>query len=221
MPLSHLLLIEDDADIVDFLQADLEDAGYRVSAAFSVARGLLLARESHPDLILTDLGLPDGDGRRVVHTIRKQSRVPIIVLTARDEVTEKVALLSAGADDYVVKPFVVAELLARIAVQLRTPLNPTLSFGELELQPHKHLALLSGQELRLSRMEFQLLSLLMGQPGRVFTRQEINKALWNGKLSEYSNVLEVHFANLRAKFREREVYSLLRTVRGVGYALRA
>ena len=217
MPLPHLLLIEDDADIVDFLQADLEDAGYRVSAAFSVARGLLLARELQPDLILTDLGLPDGDGRRVVHTIRLQSQLPIIVLTARDDVSEKVALLAAGADDYVVKPFVMAELLARIAVQLRTPLNPTLSVGELELQPHNHLALLAGRELRLAPKEFQLMS----HPGRVYTRQEINKALWNGKLPEYSNVIDVHFANLRAKFREREVHTLLRTVRGVGYALRA
>jgi len=203
------------------LQAYLEDAGYRVSAAFSVARGLLLARESQPDLILTDLGLPDGDGRRVVHTIRLQSQVPIIVLTARDDTSEKVALLSAGADDYVVKPFVMAELLACTAVQLRTPLNPTLSVGELELQPHNYLALLAGREPRLAPKEFQLLNLLMSRPRRVYTRQEINKALWDGKLPEYSNVIDVHFANLRAKFREREVYTLLRTVRGDGYALRA
>ena len=149
MPLAHLLLIEDDADIVDVLQVDLEDAGYRVTTASSVARGLLLAREMRPDLILTDLGLPDGDGHRVVHTVRQQSDVPIIVVTARGDVSEKVALLAAGADDYVVKPFETAELLARISVQLRTPLLRTLSVGPLELQPHKHLALLGIRPVKI------------------------------------------------------------------------
>ena len=221
MPFPHLLLIEDDADIVDFLQADLEDAGYRVAAAFSVARGLLLAQQTHPDLILTDLGLPDGDGRQVVQTLRRRSQLPIIVLTARDDVAEKVALLAAGADDDVVKPFMLAELLDRVAVQLRAPLNQTARVGALELQPHKHLALLAGQELRLLRKECELLRLLMGQPGRVYNRQETSEALWDGELPNHSNVLDVHLANLRAKVREREVHNLLRTVRGVGFALRA
>ena len=119
MSASLLLLIEDDREIVRFLTADLKDAGYRVSTAGSVMQGLICARELTPDLVLTDLGLPDGDGRDVVRRLRATSRVPIIVLSARDEVCSKVDLLEAGADDYLVKPFESQELLARIDARLR------------------------------------------------------------------------------------------------------
>ncbi|WP_407572950.1 response regulator transcription factor [Deinococcus altitudinis] len=221
MPSSHLLVIEDDPDISKLLEHDLSDAGYQVSLAGSVMQGLTLTRELSPDLILLDLGLPDGDGRQVLKRVRLNDTVPIIVLTARDQVDEKVQLLELGADDYLVKPFAPAELLARIAVQFRKDFGEVLALGDLELHQSRHLVTVKGQELRLSPKEFELLALLMRQPGRVYSRTDLIKEVWDGKLSLSSNVVDVHFANLRSKFREVELYGLLRTVRGYGYALQA
>jgi len=216
-----ILLIEDDTDIAVTLQHDLEDAGYRVQRAESVMSGLTMAREEHPELILLDLSLPDGDGRDVLTRIRRDSELPILVLTARDIVGEKVELLTLGADDYIVKPFDIAELLARIAVQFRQETSETLTVGELELNPSRRLVLYRGKELPFSAKEFALLSLLMQHPGRVYSREDIVREVWEGELGERSNVVDVHFANIRGKFRDVELYGLLRTVRGVGYALRA
>lgn len=216
----RILVIEDDADIAALLREDLQDAGYVAEVAPSVMGGLVQAREWAPDLVLLDLGLPDGDGREVLLRLRKNSEVAVIVLTARDAVDEKVELLALGADDYVVKPFHLGELLARVAVQLRQHTAQSLSLGDLEVFPDRRLVLYKGQELRLSPKEFELLALLISQPGRVFSRQELVTAIWNGHLAETSNVVDVHLANLRAKLRDLELYGLLRTVRGVGYALR-
>lgn len=221
MTSSHLLVIEDDPDISKLLQHDLLDAGYQVSLANSVMQGLTLTRELSPDLILLDLGLPDGDGRQVLKRVRLHNTVPIIVLTARDRVDEKVELLELGADDYLVKPFAPAELLARIAVQFRKDFCEVLALGDLELRPDRHLVTFKGQELRLSPKEFELLALLMRQPGRVYSRTDLVKEVWDGQLAPGSNVVDVHFANIRNKFREVELYGLLRTVRGYGYALHA
>jgi two-component system, OmpR family, copper resistance phosphate regulon response regulator CusR len=218
---SQILLIEDDADIAALLRQELLDHDFAVSVANSVLQGLTQAREQQPDLVLLDLGLPDGDGRDVLTRLRRSSEVPVIVLTARDVVGEKVELLELGADDYVVKPYRIEELLARIAVQLRQDTSSVLSLGDLEVSPSKRLAMYQGKELRLSPKEFELLTLLMQQPGRVYSRAELMHTVWQDKLPEGSNVVDVHFANLRGKLREVELYGLLRTVRGVGYALRA
>lgn len=180
-----------------------------------------MAREQSPDLLLLDLGLPDGDGRDVLTRIRSNSGLPIMVLTARGGVEEKVELLMLGADDYVVKPFSPAELLARIAVQLRLEVSETLSVGELEIHPFRPQVMFKGEALHFSAKEFELLSLLMQQPGRVYSREDIIREVWKGHLDSQSNVVDVHFANIRAKFREIDLYGLLRTVREVGYALRA
>lgn len=215
-----ILVIEDDHDIANVLRMDLADAGFEVKHADAAMTGLIKAREDNPDLILLDLGLPDFDGGDVVQRLRKNSTVPVIVLTARDTVDEKVRLLSLGADDYVIKPFHPDELLARIKVQLRQRGSETLTLGDLQLDPQKRLVLFQGEELRLSPKEFDILALLMRQPGRVYSRQEIGQEIWQGRLPEGSNVVDVHMANLRAKLRDLEGYGLLRTVRGVGYALR-
>jgi two-component system copper resistance phosphate regulon response regulator CusR len=221
MPSPHLLIIEDDPDIAELLKHDLNDAGYRVSVAGGVMQGLTLTRELTPDLILLDLGLPDGDGRQILKRVRLNNPVPIIVLTARDQVGEKVELLELGADDYLVKPFAPAELLARIAVQFRKEVTEVLTLKELELFPDRRQVTFKGQELRLSPKEFDLLALLMRQPGRVYSRLDLIKEVWNGQLSVDSNVVDVHFAHIRSKFREVELYGLIRTVRGYGYALHA
>ncbi|GGR32920.1 response regulator transcription factor [Deinococcus ruber] len=217
----HVLIIDDDDDIARLLQLDLQDAGYHTSRADSVVKGLILAREHAPDLLLLDLGLPDGDGRDVLTRLRKNSQVPIIVLTARDVIEEKVELLTLGADDYVVKPFQLQELLARIAVQFRQEVEASLQVSGLEVRLQQRLVLYGGQELPLTPTEFELLALLMQQPGRVYSRQELIETLRTKEtLRENSNVMDVHMANLRSKLRDHGAYSYLRTVRGYGYALR-
>ena len=130
-------MIEDDLDIANVLRMDLGDAGYAVEHADSAMNGLIRAREDHPDLILLDLGLPDFDGGDVVQRLRKNSAVPIIVLTARDTVDEKVRLLGLGADDYLIKPFHPDELLARVKVQLRQRVTESLTMGDLTLDPQR------------------------------------------------------------------------------------
>ncbi len=220
MTKQRILVVEDDLDIANVLRMDLEDAGFEVHHADAAMTGLIKAREQNPDLILLDLGLPDFDGGDVVQRLRKNSSVPIVVLTARDTVDEKVRLLGLGADDYIIKPFHPEELLARVKVQLRQRGSEALTLGELELDPQKRLARYKEDELRLSPKEFEILALLIRQPGRVYSRQEIGQEIWQGRLPEGSNVVDVHMANLRAKLRDMEGYGLLRTVRGVGYALR-
>lgn len=220
MTKQRILVVEDDLDIANVLRMDLEDAGFEVHHADAAMTGLIKAREQNPDLILLDLGLPDFDGGDVVQRLRKNSSVPIVVLTARDTVDEKVRLLGLGADDYIIKPFHPEELLARVKVQLRQRGSEALTLGDLELDPQKRLARYKEDELRLSPKEFEILALLIRQPGRVYSRQEIGQEIWQGRLPEGSNVVDVHMANLRAKLRDMELYGLLRTVRGLGFALR-
>ena len=198
----RILVIEDDLDIANVLRLDLTDAGFDIDHADTAMTGLIKAREEHPDLILLDLGLPDFDGGDVVQRLRKNSVVPVIVLTARDTVEERVRLLGLGADDYVIKPFHPDELLARIKVQLRQRGSESLVLGDLELDPQKRLVRYKGDELRLSPKEFDILALLIRQPGRVYSRQEIGQDIWQGRLPDGSNVVDVHMANLRAKLRD-------------------
>lgn len=217
----HILIIDDDDEIARLLQLDLQDAGYHTSRADSVIKGLIMAREHTPDLVLLDLGLPDGDGRDILTRLRKHSQVPVIVLTARDVIEDKVALLMLGADDYVVKPFQLPELLARIAVQFRQDVGGHLQVNGLEVRLEQRRALYGGQDLALTPTEFELLALLMQQPGRVYSRQElIDSMRTQDTLQKDSNVMDVHLGNLRSKLRDHGAHGYLRTVRGYGYALR-
>jgi len=145
----HLLIIEDDPDIANLLQLDLQDAGYRVSHASSVMSGLIRIREDAPDLVLLDLGLPDGQGHDVLKRIRQHSVLPIIILTAQGDLSSKVELLNLGADDYLVKPFNHMELLARIAVQLKRFTTDLVKFGELEISAAQRLVRYAGKNISL------------------------------------------------------------------------
>jgi DNA-binding response OmpR family regulator len=216
-----ILLIEDDTDIARFLRSDLEEAGYDVEHAGDAMSGLVAVREQTPDLVILDLGLPDFDGTEVLGRIRRTSTLPIIVCTARDTPDEKVKILEGGADDYVVKPFDSRELLARVGVQLRQHGGAPIEINGIELNVQQRLVRYQGQEVRLSPTEFNLLSLLARQPGRVYSREEIEREVWDGRLPANSNVVDVHMANLRGKFRDVEGYGIIRTVRGIGYALRS
>lgn len=216
-----LLLIEDDPDLTHLIRLDLQEAGYQVKAAPDGSTGLRLACEHRPQVVVLDLGLPDLDGAEVLRRLRQWSPVPVIVLTALDAVERKVRLLEGGADDYVTKPFQPQELLARVAVQLRSQgLGETFTAGPLELQAQKHRCLCHGQEVRLSPKEFELLLALARSPGRVYTREELSHTLWRGELPTTSNVIDVHLSNLRTKLREVGGYGLIRTLRGMGYALK-
>jgi two-component system, OmpR family, alkaline phosphatase synthesis response regulator PhoP len=215
------LIIEDDADITNVVRYELETAGFRVVSAADGVSGLTAAREAKPDLVILDLGLPDLDGAEIARRIRKTSDIPIIILTAQDSIDRKVSLLDSGADDYLTKPFEVEELLARVRVQLRHQQgSATLVLGELEINFEKRLCRYANQEIRLSPREFELLTFLARQPGRVYTREEIERGVWGNDLPDNSNVVDVHMANMRSKLREANGYGVIRTVRGIGYALK-
>ncbi|MCL4455239.1 MAG: response regulator transcription factor [Deinococcus sp.] len=219
--MKRILLIEDDAEIAKLLRLELGEAGFEVDWASSGMSGLVRLREAAPDLVILDLGLPDLDGAEVARRIRAGTEVPIVVLTAADAVERKVGLLSGGADDYILKPFHPQELVARIQVQLRhREGGEQVRVGDLEVHTAKRQVVFGENELRLSPKEFELLSLLCSRPGKVFARQEIEDHLWGRSLDKDSNVVDVHVANLRSKLREAGAYGYLRTVRGVGYALR-
>jgi two-component system, OmpR family, alkaline phosphatase synthesis response regulator PhoP len=218
---ARILAIEDDPDITRVLRFELEEAGFVVHTASDGISGLTAAREVMPDLVILDLGLPDFDGAEIARRIRKTSDIPIIILTALDAVGTKVQLLEGGADDYLTKPFEPAELVARVRVQLRKHRGgDALVLGKLEIQMEKRLVRYDQKEIRLSPKEFELLAFLARQPGRVYAREEIERGVWGSNLDDNSNVVDVHMANIRSKLRDVDGYGVIRTVRGIGYALK-
>jgi len=217
----RIVIVEDDADIARLLSLELGEAGFEVHAFANGVRGLTGIRELQPDLIVLDLGLPDLSGAEIARRVRRHDVIPILILTAADDVATKVELLNAGADDYLVKPFHVEELLARVNVQLRKQrVGAPKQVGDLTLDPVRRQAWWDGAEVRLSPREFALLAFLAGQPGRVYGRAEIERNVWGEDLPPTSNVVDVHVANIRGKLRDAGGFGVIRTVRGVGYALK-
>ena len=217
----RIVIVEDDADIARLLSLELAEAGFEVHAFENGMRGLTGIRELQPDLIVLDLGLPDLSGAEIARRVRRHDVIPILILTAADDVATKVELLNAGADDYLVKPFHVEELLARVNVQLRKQrVGAPKQVGDLTLDPVRRQAWWDGAEVRLSPREFALLAFLAGQPGRVYGRAEIERNVWGEDLPPTSNVVDVHVANIRGKLRDAGGFGVIRTVRGVGYALK-
>lgn len=219
----RILIIEDDQDIARLLRLELEEAGFEVEHHPLGAAGLVALRERVPDLLVLDLGLPDLSGEEITRRVRRTEDLPIIVLTANDQLGSKLELLEDGANDYVVKPFHTAELVARIRVQLR-PRNDAarLQVGELKIDRMARDVYCGSEEVTLSPREFDLLALLAAQPGRVFSRDEIERRLWGeDDRAPSSNSVDVHVANVRSKLREAGSHGLIRTVRGVGYAVKS
>jgi two-component system response regulator MprA len=221
----RVLVIEDDDAVRDALRRALLLAGYDVAQARDGEEGLLRAQGDVPDAIVLDLGLPDIDGIQVCRTLRSSgNRTPILILTARAAVEDRVDGLEAGADDYLVKPYDVRELRARLKAITRRHIDGVdghiLRFAELELDPDAHAARIGGREVDLTRTEFQLLELLMLNPKRVLSSDLIYDRVWGYDFGQSGNALRVYIGYLRRKLEAEGERRLIQTVHGVGYVLR-
>ncbi len=219
----RILIIEDEERILQFLRRGLTYEGYQVEAAEDGNAGLALAREAPPDLVVLDWMLPGLDGLEVCKRLRAGGGVPILMLTAKDSVHDRVEGLDAGADDYLVKPFEFEELLARIRALLRRakPEGPeVLNFGDLRLDTGTHQAYRGERPIELTAKEYELLELFLRHPRQVLTREVIYDRVWGYDFGGESNIIEVYVRYLRQKMEETGEPRLIHTVRGVGYVLR-
>ncbi|MFN7036126.1 MAG: response regulator transcription factor [Chloroflexota bacterium] len=219
----RILIIEDDEAIVRVLRRSLAYEGYTVDAAFDGETGLALARDAHPDLVILDWMLPGMDGLEVCQRLRAGGNVPILMLTAKDTVSDRVQGLDAGADDYMVKPFQLEELLARVRALLRRTQPervPVLNFADLVLDTSTRQAMRKGRTISLTAKEYDLLELFMRHPRQVLTREMIFDRVWGYDFGGESNVLDVYIRYLRQKLESEGENRLIHTVRGVGYVLR-
>jgi two-component system response regulator MprA len=220
----RLLVVEDDRELAHALELELTCAGYAVTLAGDGPEALRVEAETKPDVILLDLGLPTLDGLEVCRRLRAGSRTPVVVLTARDSVGDRVRGLDAGADDYLVKPFSFDELLARLRSVLRRATlrehGRLLRSGDLVLDVGARTATRRGRAVPLTRREFDLLECLMRHPGQVLDRATLLADVWGYDFLGGSNVVDVYVRYLRAKLDEKGRPSHIKTVRGIGYALR-
>ncbi|MDR1322773.1 MAG: response regulator transcription factor [Gracilibacteraceae bacterium] len=222
--MEKILLIEDEEKMARMAELELCHEGYTVLKAADGLSGLALA-EKDVDLILLDIMLPGLSGLEVLRRLRKNSDVPVILLTARDAVVDKVAGLDAGADDYITKPFAIEELLARIRAALRKqaprrqPGEGMLSAGPLTLDPARHEVKVSGAAVELTNREFELLHYLMQNKGLVLSRDTLLERVWGYEYPGGANTVDVYIRFLRGKIDEKIGVRLIQTVRGVGYRL--
>jgi two-component system, OmpR family, copper resistance phosphate regulon response regulator CusR len=221
----RILVIEDERKTAAFLAKGLREAGYTVNVARDGETGLEQARASRFDLLIIDIMLPHKDGWEVVAELRRDRlRTPILFLTARDSVRDRVKGLELGADDYLVKPFAFSELLARVrSVLRRAPQRPTeqLRIGDLEMDMRRHKATRSGVSLNLTPKEFLLLAHLVRSAGQVVSRSEIAEHVWDIGFKTDTNVVDVVVRRLRAKVDDPFKTKLIHTIRGVGYVFKA
>jgi len=221
----RVLVIDDEAAILRFLKPALEANNYDMASAGSVADGIKRVAAETPDIVLLDLGLPDGDGKDVIRRAREWSDVPIIVLSAREREAEKIDALDLGADDYINKPFNVGELLARMRTALRHRMQrkaevPVLRVGTLEVDAVRHRATRAGAELKLTPKEFELLSFLAKHAGRVLTHKQILTAVWGPAHTEDTQYLRVYIGQLRLKVEDQpDDPRLILTEPGIGYRI--
>ncbi len=226
-PEARLLVVEDDPNILELLSMSLRFAGFDVATASTGVEALERARASRPDLVLLDVMLPGLDGFEVARTLRRDDRVPVVFLTAKDATEDKVQGLTLGGDDYVTKPFSLEEVVARVRAVLRrtSPSAPEerpsaqLSFADIVLDDDTHEVWKAGAEVELSPTEFKLLRFLLQNPGRVLSKRQILEHVWNYDFGGDGNVVESYVSYLRKKLDMTEP-RLLHTVRGVGYVLR-
>lgn len=221
-----VLVVEDDREIRALMQSALSVEGFDVITAVSISEATALIAHSHPDIIVLDLGLPDGDGVQLVNQVRKTSALPIIVVSARHQEAQKIALLDAGADDYLTKPFSVPELLARIRVTLRhrgTALAAavtTYELDDLKIDLALREVICRGDVLHLTPTEFNLLARLVRSAGRVVTHRQLLADVWGPEFTDHTHYLRLYMGQLRAKIeRDPAEPRYLLTETGVGYRL--
>lgn len=229
-----VILIEDEIQIRRFVRAGLEAQGWLVHEADTARRGLADAGTRKPDLLIVDLGLPDGDGIDVIRDVRGWSNVPIIVLSARSSEADKVAALDAGADDYLAKPFGMDELMARVRANLRrpravagdaqpegsAPANAVFAFGDVEVNRLERVVRRSGVEVHLTPIEYRLLGVLIANAGRVITHKQLLRDVWGPSYSGQSHYLRIYMGHLRQKLETDPAQPRhLLTETGVGYRL--
>jgi len=219
---ANVLVVDDDPKIIQLLRRTLSIEGYRVQTAESGAAGLDAARAHEPDLVILDVLMPGMDGLEVCRRLRANSDTPILMLTAKDEVGDRVEGLDSGADDYVVKPFALEELLARVRALLRRhePATAPLVYNNLELDTASRMARRGTREITLSTTEFELLQYFLRHPRRVLSRDAILNAVWGPDFERPTNVVEVYIGYLRSKLEAEGELRLIHTVRGAGYVLR-
>jgi two-component system KDP operon response regulator KdpE len=226
---AHLLLVEDDEPTRRSVVANLAAHGYRVAEAWDVASALRSWDAERPDLILLDLGLPDGDGGSVVRRVRRESTTPILVLSARGAERDKVAALEAGADDYVTKPFGLAELRARVAALLRRTAGQAadsagmVSLGPVTLDVVRHVATVGGTPVDLTPREYELLKTMLSSPGRLLTKARLLRAVWGTAYADEGHYLHVYVSRLRRKLAAADpaggTRDLIVAEPGVGYRI--
>ncbi len=223
------VVIEDEPQIRRFVRVALEAEGWQVFEADTVRRGLSEAGTRKPDLLVLDLGLPDGDGIDLIRDVRGWSAVPIVVLSARVDEADKIAALDAGADDYLTKPFGVGELLARVRANLRRPRaaggapeEPVFSFGDVEVDRQARLVRRGGVEVHLTPLEYRLLTVLVSNAGRVLTHRQLLREVWGPSHAGQSHYLRIYMGHLRQKLEADPAQPRhLLTETAVGYRLLA
>ena len=219
----HILLVEDEEKLARMVELELNYEGYSVEKAFDGRKGLELALSGAFDLVLLDIMLPQLSGMEVLRRLRRESQVPVIMLTARDSVVDKVSGLDSGADDYITKPFAIEELLARIRAALRTKSgrdSQVLTVGPLSMEVESRRVTVRGQEVELTKKEFDLLRHLLENKGRVLTREALLDSVWGFDFVGETNSVDVYIRFLRSKIDEAFGIKLIHTVRGVGYVIK-
>lgn len=220
---STILIIEDEKEIAGFIELELKCEGYKVHVSNDGMGGLMSFRQINPDLIILDRMLPQMDGLEICKRIRQSSEVPIIMLTAKDDIIDKVKGLDSGANDYIVKPFNLDELLARVRVQLRLkkPFEKSiLDFLDLTIDLKTREVKRSTKKIVLSPKEYDLLALLTSNPRHVLSREKILEKVWGWNFEGEDNVLEVYIHSLREKLETEKMPRIIHTVRGVGYVIK-
>ena len=221
--MSRVLVVDDDPGIVKLVRTYLEQVGFEVAVAYDGKKAMQIARNDRPDLVILDLMLPEMDGWDVCRALRKESDVPIIMLTARVEESDKLIGLELGADDYVTKPFSPRELVARVRSVLRRvegmPARPErFSRADITIDLSRHLVEVRGQPIDLTPTEFDLLATMMEDPGRAFTRSQLLESVQGYAYDGYERTIDVHIKNLRQKIEEEARNpQRIKTVYGIGY----
>jgi len=221
----RVLVVDDEPAILRFLRPALEANDYEIETTGTVAEATKLVASAPPDIVVLDLGLPDGDGKDVIRRVREWSDVPIIILSARDREIEKIEALDLGADDFVNKPFGVGELLARMRTALRHRMQrkaetPVLKVGDLEIDSVRHRVGRAGEEVKLTPKEFELLSFLARHAGKVLTHKQILTAVWGPAHTEDTQYLRVYVGHLRQKVEENpDDPKIITTEPGIGYRI--